>query len=140
MSDTIFSKIIRKELPAQKVFEDDHSIAILDIAPLSEGHTLLISKEPAETLDKLSDASAAAMGKVLPRIARAIMKVTGATSYNVLVNNGADAGQVVPHVHFHIIPRFPDRDAGGGFKTAWNASKTDPDQAAELGRKIARLL
>ncbi|GAB4385583.1 MAG: HIT family protein [Phycisphaerales bacterium] len=140
MSDSIFSKIIRKELPAQRVFEDDHCIAILDIAPLSEGHTLLIPKEPAETLDQLSDDSAAALGRVLPRIARAIMKVTGATSYNVLANNGADAGQVVPHVHFHIIPRFPDRDSGGGLTMIWNASKTDPERAAELGRKIARLL
>lgn len=140
MSDTIFSKIIRKEIPAQRVFEDDRCIAILDIGPLSEGHTLLIPKEPAESLETLSDDSAAALGRVLPRITRALMKVTGAPACNVLLNNGSEAGQLVPHVHFHIIPRFPDRSPGGGLGVRWDSGKIDSEQAAELGRKVARLL
>lgn len=115
-------------------------IAILDINPLSEGHTLVIPKEPAETLDQLSDESAAAVGKVLPRIARAIMKVTGAQAFNVLQNNGVAASQLVPHVHFHIIPRFPDRNGQAGLNMEWEPIDQDPEQAAELGRRIARLL
>src|SRR6056297_12097 len=99
MSDTIFSKIIRGEIPSHKVYEDDHVIAILDIAPLSAGHTLVIPKEPATTLHELSDDQACAVGRVLPRIARAIMKVTGASAYNVLQNNGETAAQAVMHVH-----------------------------------------
>ncbi|KAA0217023.1 MAG: HIT family protein [Leptolyngbya sp. PLA3] len=140
MSDSIFSKIIRKEIPAQRVYEDDACIAILDINPLAEGHTLLIPKEPAETLDALSDASSAALGRALPRLARAICKATGAEAYNVLLNNGPDAGQVVPHVHFHIIPRFQGRPRGAGLSMQWNTHSADAEQASELGRRIARLL
>ena len=72
MAETIFAKILRGEIPCHRVYEDDHVLAFLDIGPLSRGHTLVIPKEPAETLDKLSDESAAAIGRVLPRIARAV--------------------------------------------------------------------
>ncbi len=150
MTDSIFSKIIRGEVPSHKVYEDDFVIAILDIGPLSEGHTLVIPKEPAETLDQLGDDQAAAVGRVLPRIARAIMKVTGAKSYNILQNNGNDAGQAVPHVHFHIIPRFPDRgevvegapdkENGPGLRVNWSPGTLTPEGAKDLGKHIKRLL
>lgn len=140
MSDSIFSKIIRNEIPAQRVYEDDHCIAILDINPLSQGHTLLIPKEPAESLESLSDDSAAALGRVLPRLARAICKATDAQAYNVLLNNGADAGQVISHVHFHIIPRFAGKRGGAGLSMRWNTRQADGTEAADLGRRIARLL
>jgi len=138
--DSIFSKIIRGEIPAQKLFEDEAVIAILDINPLSEGHTLVIPKEPASTMDELSDDSAAALGRALPRICRAVMIVTGATATNILQNNGKPAGQEVDHVHVHIIPKFADRAAGGGLSKTWTPGKLDPDGGADLGRKIARLL
>src|SRR5215470_12689140 len=108
MADTIFGKIIRGEIPCHRVFEDDHVLAFLDINPLSRGHTLVIPKEPAETLDALSDDAAAAIGRVMPRIARAVLAATGARHYNVLQNNGIAAHQAVMHVHFHIIPKFDD--------------------------------
>src|SRR5574339_114252 len=120
MPDTIFSRIIRGEIPCAKVYEDDAVFAFLDIGPLSKGHTLVIPKEPAATLDKLSDESAAAVGRVLPRLARAVMRATGATDYNILQNNGALAHQAVFHVHFHIIPKFPD---GSGLGIKWGAGK-----------------
>ena len=141
MSDSVFSKIIRGEIPAQRLYEDDKIIAILDLNPVAEGHTLVIPKEPAETMDTLSDDAAAALGRTLPRIARAVMRATGATAYNLLQNNGETASQSVMHVHVHVIPRFPDRDsAGGGLGLVWNTSKPDAEAQAELGRKIARLL
>ncbi len=77
MADTIFRKIIDGQIPAHKVYEDDKVLAFLDIGPLSRGHTLVIPKEPAETLDQLSDESAAALGRVLPRICRAVIAATG---------------------------------------------------------------
>ena len=150
MTDSIFSKIIRNEIPSHKVYEDDFVIAILDIGPLSEGHTLVIPKEPAATLDELSDEHAAAVGRVMPRIARAIKKVTGATAYNILQNNGSDAGQAVGHVHFHIIPRFadrgeiiegkPDKNNGPGLRTTWTPGTLTQEEAVELGKHIKRLL
>src|SRR6187402_2055613 len=98
-----FAKILRGEIPCHKVYEDEHVLAFLDVGPLSRGHTLVIPKEPAETLDTLSDESAAAIGRVLPRICRAVVRATGTQAYNVLQNNRPEAHQAVFHVHFHII-------------------------------------
>lgn len=134
MSDTIFSKIIAGQIPCHKVYEDAHVFAFLDINPLAPGHTLVIPKEAKPTLDELSDDSAAAIGRVLPRICRAVMKATGATAYNVLQNNGAAAHQVVMHVHFHIIPKMPD---GRGLGIGWNATGFDHAAGAELAKRIA---
>jgi histidine triad (HIT) family protein len=137
MPDTIFSRILRGEIPCAKVYEDDAVFAFLDIGPLSPGHTLVIPKEPAATLDQLSDASAAALGRVLPRLARAVMAATGTTAYNVLQNNGSLAHQAVHHVHFHIIPK---PESGGGLGIGWPAGRLDPAEAAALAAKIAGAL
>jgi histidine triad (HIT) family protein len=117
------------------VYEDEHVLAFLDIAPLSKGHTLVIPKEPAETLDQLSDESSAAIGRVLPRIARAVLKATGATAFNVLQNNQALAHQAVFHVHFHIIPKYED---GAGLGIGWKPGKlSDGEQLlAEIVRAL----
>ncbi len=134
MADTIFTRIIRGEVPCHKVYEDAHVLAFLDIGPLSRGHTLVIPKEPAETLDKLSDESAAAIGRVLPRIARAVLAATGAKAFNVLQNNTSIAHQLVMHVHFHVIPRFED---GSGLNIKWGAGKLDAATGKDLAAKIA---
>jgi histidine triad (HIT) family protein len=133
MADTIFSKIIAGEIPCHRVYEDDQVLAFLDIGPLSRGHTLVIPKEPAETLDALSDESAAAIGRVLPRLCRAVMKATGATQYNILQNNGPLAHQVVMHVHFHIIPKV---DAATGLGVDWPAGSLDNEAAAAMAKAI----
>jgi len=133
MSETLFSRIIRGEIPCHRVYEDDHVLAFLDINPLSKGHTLVIPKEAVPTLDMMSDDSAAAVGRVLPRIARAVLKATGARAYNVLQNNGAAAQQAVLHVHFHIIPKFDDAGLGIG----WNPTAADQNELKALREKIA---
>ena len=137
MRESIFSKILRGEIPCQKVYEDAWVLAFLDISPLSFGHTLVIPKEPAETLDSLTDDAAAALGRVLPRLCRAIVKSTGCKAYNVLQNNGAAAHQVVLHVHFHIIPK-PNESAGLGI--GWPSMHLDPQQAEALGARIRAAL
>ena len=137
MADTIFAKIIAGQIPCHKVYEDDRVLAFLDINPLTRGHTLVIPKEPAETLDKLSDESAAALGRVLPRICRAVIAATGVAQYNVLENNGAGAHQAVFHVHFHIIPR-PNQTEGLGL--GWAARSLDTNEAAELVESITAAL
>lgn len=133
MSDTIFGKILSGAIPCHKVYEDERVFAFLDINPLSTGHTLVIPKEPARTLDALSDESAAALGRVLPRICRAVIAVTGVQEYNVLENNGTGAHQAVPHVHFHIIPK-PRGDEGLGI--GWPARALDFDAGAQLAAKL----
>jgi histidine triad (HIT) family protein len=129
---TIFDKIIAGDIPCHRVYEDDHVLAFLDIGPLSPGHTLVIPKEAKAHLHELSDAAAAALGRALPRIARAVLAATGATAYNVLQNNGADAHQAVMHVHFHIIPKVGDRGLGIG----WAAGSIAADEAQALLAKM----
>jgi histidine triad (HIT) family protein len=136
MGESIFSKILRGEIPCHRLYEDDRVLAFLDIGPLSEGHTLVIPKEAAVTVDQLSDESAAAIGRVLPRIARAVLKATGAKAFNILQNNGSAAHQAVMHVHFHIIPRFTDRDQGGGLELGWKAGRLPEDQGHALAQRI----
>ncbi|MBM4256252.1 MAG: HIT family protein [Deltaproteobacteria bacterium] len=137
MANTIFIKIIAGEIPCFRVYEDDKVLAFLDINPLSHGHTLVIPKEPAETIDQLSDESAAAIGRVLPRISRAIMQATGATAFNVLQNNGAAAHQEVMHVHFHIIPKHAD---GSGLGVRWPAQPLHMAEGKTLAESIQKKL
>jgi histidine triad (HIT) family protein len=137
MADTIFGKIIRGEIPCHRVYEDDRVLAFLDIMPLSEGHTLVIPKEPAETLDQLSDESAAAIGRVLPRICRAVIAATGTREFNVLENNGTGAHQAIAHVHFHVIPK-PGRGAGLG--VGWPAGSLEQAAGAEIAARIRAAL
>ncbi len=135
MTDTIFSKIIAGTIPCHRVYEDERVLAFLDIQPLAPGHTLVIPKEAVQRVDQLSDESAAALGRVLPRISRAVMAAAGVTEYNVLANNGAGAHQAVPHVHFHIIPK-PDAQRGLGIQ--WPAGSLE--DGAGLAAKIRAAL
>jgi histidine triad (HIT) family protein len=137
MADTIFGKIVSGAVPCHKVYEDDKVLAFLDINPLARGHTLVIPKEPAETMDQLSDESAAALGRVLPRLCRAVVAATGVKNYNVLENNGAGAHQAVLHVHFHIIPK-PNRQEGLGI--SWPAKALEHAEAQALAARIRTAL
>lgn len=137
MSDTIFAKIVAGEAPCHRIYEDDRVLAFLDIFPISRGHTLVIPKEPAVRLHELSDESAAAIGAVLPRICRAVLTATGTADYNILQNNGATAHQAVMHVHFHIIPRYPD---GSGLGIGWKPGALTDQAAAELVASITAAL
>jgi histidine triad (HIT) family protein len=133
---TIFRKIISGEIPSHRVYEDEHVFAFLDIGPLSLGHTLVVPKEAKAHLHELSDESAAAIGRALPRICRAVMKATGATAYNLLQNNGSDAHQVVMHVHFHIIPKV----RGEGLGLVWKATSLDGPTGVELASRMRAAL
>jgi len=133
---TIFDKILDGEIPCHRLYEDEHVLAFLDIGPLSLGHTLVVPKERKARLHELSDAAAAALGRVLPRLCRALVEATGASAYNVLQNNGRAAGQEVAQVHFHIIPRLGDR----GLKLGWKPGELAGDDAARLIAKVTAAL
>ena len=132
---TIFSKILRGEIPCHKVYEDDHVLSFLDIMPIARGHTLVIPKQEVATLDQLSDEAAAAIGRVLPRISRAVLAATGAKAFNILQNNGELAHQAVFHVHFHIIPKL---DEATGLGIGWPSGKL-ADGAALAQAIVAKL-
>ena len=129
---TIFTRIINGELPCHKVDEDDSVFAFLDIQPLTRGHTLVIPKEPAPSIDQLSLDSAAALGRALPIVSRAVLKATGATAYNLIQNNGHEAGMSIAHVHIHIIPRYPDST----HSFLWKYGKIDHEDAKILAESI----
>lgn len=138
-SGAIFGKIVAGEIPCHRVYEDEHVLAFLDIAPLAPGHTLVIPKRRSDTLDAMPDEDAAAIGRVLPRIARAVMKAIGndGGAFNLLQNNGAAAHQAVAWVHFHIIPK-PAADQGLGID--WPAGELDNQEAAALADKVRQQL
>ena len=129
---TVFDKILAGEIPCHRVYEDADVLAFLDVNPVSLGHTLVIPRERAAFVHELSDEAAAAIGRVLPRLCRAVMQASGATAYNLLQNNGASAHQAVFHVHFHIIPRLADTGLGVG----WTPHRLAPEIAAEMLEKM----
>ena len=131
--DCVFCKIIANQLPAHKVYEDESCVAFLDRQPVNPGHTLVVSKQhfvsmvdaPAEVVGQLA--------KVAKKVGAACIAATGAKGYNLSVNNGAAAGQVVFHLHFHVIPRQPSDEfklwEGKDYKTG------EPEQIATLMRE-----
>ena len=100
----IFAKILRGELPAIKVYEDDQVLAFMDIMPQADGHTLVIPKSPAETLMDLDPKAATYTIQIVQKVAKAIKKALDAKGIVLMQLSGAAAGQTVPHVHFHLIP------------------------------------
>ncbi|RIA91418.1 histidine triad family protein [Glomus cerebriforme] len=112
--DCTFCKILSGQLPCTKVFENDEILAFLDIAPISRGHTLVIPKTHVSSLTLASPSIMSSLGSVLPQISNAVIQGVGAKDFNLLQNNGQIAGQVVFHLHFHIIPRFKDVESGRG--------------------------
>ena len=135
-SDCIFCKIVAGEIPCTKVLEDDVSLGFMDIGPVAESHVLLIPKPHYETVDELPPDLAAGTLKHLPNLVRAIRAATGCEGLNILQNNGAIAGQLVPHVHFHLIPR----DMGGKFQFNWPAGKYPEGKMEQLAEKIRQNL
>ena len=103
-TNNIFAKILRGEIPCIKLFEDEHTLAFMDIMPQAEGHALVIPKEAATTLFELSDAAAAACMATVRRIGNAQKKGLGAQGIVLMQLNGEAAGQTVPHFHIHVIP------------------------------------
>jgi len=131
-TDCIFCKIVAGQIPCYKVFENDYALAFMDIGPISIGHTLLIPKTHVDRIDQCPPDILAQTAKVLPQLAGAVAAAVNAPAYNILCNNGSAAGQVVRHLHFHIIPR-QEKD---GVFTQWPAFKYPEGKADMLCQKI----
>jgi len=106
MEDTIFMKIIRREIPAEIVYEDNDTLAFLDIRPTNPGHTLVVPKKPFRNIFDINDEILAAVMRTVQKVAKAVKEAVSAEGINIAMNNEAAAGQVVFHFHVHIIPRF----------------------------------
>lgn len=106
MEDCIFCKIIKGELPSTKVYEDDDILAFLDINPVNPGHTLVIPKEHYEDFSSTPNEILSKMMLIIDKVSKAMMEGLNVSGFNLSLNNGKAAGQIVPHTHFHIMPRF----------------------------------
>lgn len=129
----IFEKIVTREIPATIVYEDEDTLAFMDIGPIIKGHTLVIPKTCYDPVTETPDEVLSKLMLVAKRIAAAQIKGLGADGVNIIQNNGAAAGQVVPHIHFHVIPRFE----GDGHHWNWNTKKYEsPAEMEKLAEKI----
>lgn len=108
MDDCIFCKIIKGEIPSRKVYEDASTFAFLDINPANPGHTLVVSKKHYAELVDITDTDLKDVIINIKKIAKNLKDNMGAQGLNLLQNNGKMAGQIVHHIHFHVIPRFPN--------------------------------
>lgn len=129
---SIFTRILIGEIPGQFVFRDELWCAILDIRPVAAGHALLIPIHETQYVADLPAPVLASLGDRIARLTVAVKSVSGASAVNVVINDGSDAGQEVPHAHLHVIPRFP----ADGRKLAWPAA---PYAEGELAAWAARL-
>ena len=131
MDNCIFCKIINGEIPSFTVYEDNDFKAILDLAPATKGHTLIIPKEHSITLLDLSDEKSEKLISVTKKIVSALKSVLGFSNYNLIQNNGRVAGQTVEHFHLHIIPRYSVEEL-----TLWVPHENDPSVNANLANEV----
>jgi histidine triad (HIT) family protein len=137
MSDCIFCKIVNGEIPAAKVFENEHVMAFLDISQVTKGHTLVIPKVHKENLFELTPDIAKNLFESVPAIANALKEEYKPLGLNLVHNNGEQAGQTVYHFHMHLIPRYGQ---GDGFGAVWKSNTSDytPQTLKEMAANISK--
>ena len=134
--DCVFCKIAKGVIPSTKLYEDDDLLVFLDIAPANKGHTLVISKQHFPTLHEIDENTLNKVMAMVKKTAQALSSALGCDGYNVLMNAGKAAGQLVPHVHFHVIPRYEN----DGQRLGWDHVKYNDKEIDEYKDKISKFL
>jgi histidine triad (HIT) family protein len=132
VDDCIFCKMVAGQIPVTKIYENEVVLSFLDIGPISDGHTLVIPKQHCERLHDCPPEILGQVGSCVGRIAGAVSSAMKSDGYNVLCNNGRAAGQLVGHLHFHIIPRT----TGDGVFDRWPAYKYQEGKIEKIADKI----
>ena len=132
MEDCIFCKIVSGEIPATKLYENEKVLSFLDIYPAAKGHALVIPKKHCKTLIDVPHEDLKEVALVVQKIGAAIMKALDCEGFNVIQSNHESAGQVIPHVHFHIVPRNPS----DGLEMKWGKKEQDRKELEEYAKKI----
>ncbi len=135
MLDCIFCKIIKREIPADIVYEDENCLAFLDITPINPGHVLLIPKKHYENLYDLPDKELTRLAPIIKKLAIAIKKGINAEGINIGMNNERPAGQLISHAHFHIMPRF----SNDGYHH-WHGKPYYEDESSQTAEKIKKFI
>ena len=134
--DCIFCKMVAGQIPVTKIYEDEVVLSFLDIGPISDGHTLVI---PKRHFEKLHECPAELLGQVFNRIGKlagAVAAAMNSDGYNLLCNNGRAAGQLIDHLHFHIVPR----NIGDGVFNRWPSFKYEDGKIEEVAGAIRKNL
>lgn len=132
MDDCIFCKITKGEVPSYKVYEDEKTFAFLDINPINAGHTLVVPKNHASKITEAEEEDLIALAKALKKVIKGIEDGLDVDNLNVFVNQGEDAGQIIPHLHYHVTPRHK----GDGVKFDMPQRKLSEEEFADLVEKI----
>jgi histidine triad (HIT) family protein len=132
MSDCVFCRIVAGQIPATRVYEDELTLAFMDIGSVNPGHVLVAVKAHAENLYALDDAQAAAVQRTAARVARAIRDAFGAPGLSVYQANGKPAGQTVFHYHMHLVPRHE----GDGMALTWPVKNPPRDELEQHAARI----
>ena len=136
MEDCIFCKIVDGKIPAAKVYENSNVISFLDIMPANKGHCLVVPKKHYETLLDISDEDLKNLILAAKKITKALSLSIGNGSYNIIMNNGKEAGQLVDHAHIHIIPRFK----GDRLRIKWSHKKYIEKEMKSIQEKIKKFV
>ena len=134
-SDCIFCKIIANEIPSDKVYEDDNVVAFLDIKPVSRGHVLVVPKKHSADLLSVDDETLGVLMPIVKKIGQATMDAVNAQGINITTNNGAASGQVIFHLHFHLIPRFSNDNL-----TPWPHHDSEQKTRTEIAEAVRKQL
>jgi len=134
--DCIFCRIIRNELSGHKVFEDSDFLAILDKYPVNFGHTLIIPKVHVEKIEYLDPASVQSLFALVHRLVKPVQLSVGAPACTISINNGPEAGQVIPHVHVHIVPRFKRDEDASIHSGSRRHLELDGSKMSEIAKRI----
>lgn len=129
--ECLFCQIINKTIPARIVYEDEQHLAFLDISPVTKGHTLVITKKHANNFSSLTEIEASELTKVVHRVATKLVSSLGAQGFNLGLNNGQVAHQLIDHVHFHVIPRYHHNEL-----THWDRNEEEAKLLDETFKKI----
>jgi histidine triad (HIT) family protein len=133
---SIFSKIVSGEIPSIQLYEDEQTLAFMDISPASRGHTLVISKEEYPDLWTIPPETLAAVARTTQRVALAIRDTLSPDGMNIIQNNGAAAGQTVFHYHVHLIPRWE----GDNAVRLWQPRAANQDELRALANELRQAL
>ena len=136
MSDCVFCRIVAGQIPSTRVYEDEHTLAFMDIGQVNPGHVLVAVKKHAANLFELDDAQAAAAARTAARVARAIESAFRPEGMSVYQANGKAAGQTVFHYHVHLLPRH----AGDGMELTWPVKNPPRETLEDYAAKIKRAL
>ncbi|HJO01835.1 MAG: HIT family protein [Candidatus Woesearchaeota archaeon] len=136
MEDCVFCKIVNGKIPAAKVYENSNVISFLDIMPANKGHCLVVPKKHYENMLDISDEDLKNLILAAKKITKALSLSIGNGSYNIIMNNGKEAGQLVDHAHIHIIPRFK----GDRLRIKWSHKKYIDEEMKNIQEKIKKFV